>query len=143
MSDHKSKHDARNAGDGKAQSKLSAQSSAREGAAGAAQRLADGIESSPLALVAGGLALGVVAGALLPRSDRERDLLAPVGAKIGGALTAAVAAAREAGQSELDGLGLNRDAARDQVRTLVDGLVKAASTAATAGAQAAAGRAGE
>ena len=137
MSDHKSKHDAKHAGDAKAQPKRPDQSSTREGAA---QRLADGIESSPLALVAGGLALGAVAGALLPRSDRERSLLAPVGAKIGGALTAAVAAAREAGQSELDGLGLNRQTARDQARTLVDGLLKAASTAATAGAQAATGR---
>ena len=143
MSDHKSKHDAKHAGDAKAQTKRPDQASAREGATGAAQRLADGIESSPLALVAGGLALGAVAGAFLPRSDRERSLLAPVGAKIGGALTAAVAAAREAGQSELDGLGLNRQTARDQARTLVDGLLKAASTAATAGAQAATGRTGE
>ncbi|WP_174292907.1 hypothetical protein [Sphingomonas bacterium] len=106
-----------------------------------AQRLAGGVETNPLALVAGGLALGVIAGALLPRSSRERDLLAPVGTKLGGALTAAVAAAREAGQSELDGLGINRDAARDQVKTLVDGLLKAASTAGTAAAQAAVGKA--
>lgn len=101
------------------------------------QRLVGGIESNPLALVAGGLALGVVAGALLPRSDQERDLLAPVGSKLGGALSAAIAAAREAGQSELDGAGINRDAARDQLKTLVDGLLKAASTAGTAAVQAA------
>lgn len=108
---------------------------------GASQRLVAGIEANPLALVAGGLALGVVAGALLPRSQRERDLLSPVGVRLGGALTAAVAAAREAGQSELDGLGINRDAARGQVKTLVDGLLKAASSAGAAGAQAAASKA--
>lgn len=102
-----------------------------------------GLAVNPLALVAGGLALGAVAGALLPRSARERELLAPVGAKLGGSLTAAVAAAREAGQAELAGLGINRDAARDQVKTLVDGLLKAASTAGAAAAQAATGKAGD
>ena len=109
----------------------------------ALQRVVGGIEANPLALVAGGLALGVVAGALLPRSDRERDLLAPVGSKLGGALTAAIAAAREAGQSELDNAGINRDAARDQLQSLVDGLLKAASTAGTAAVQAAGGKVAE
>jgi hypothetical protein len=107
-------------------------------AQGTAQRLIQGIEANPLAVVAGGLALGAVAGAILPRSQRERDLLAPVGVKLGGALTAAVAAAREAGQGELDNAGINRDAARDQVRSLVDGLLKAASSAGTAAVHAAA-----
>ena len=65
-------------------------------------------------------------------------MLSPVGAKLGGAMTAAIAAAREAGQTELDGQGINRDAARDQVKTLVDGLLKAASSAGTAAVQAAA-----
>lgn len=102
-----------------------------------ARRIVPAIEANPIALVAGGLALGVVAGALLPRSERERTLLSPVGAKLGGALTAAVAAAREAGQSELDEQGINRDAARDQVKSLVDGLFKAASSAGSAAVQAA------
>ena len=110
------------------------------GALGRGERLASGIEANPLVLVAGGLALGIVAGALLPRSARERDLLSPVGAKVGGALTAALAAAREAGQAELDELGLNREAARGQVKTLVEGLLHAASTAGAAAAQAATGK---
>ena len=101
------------------------------------RRLAEGIEANPLALVAGGLAFGVVAGALLPRSARERDLLGPVGTKLGDLLSAALAAAREAGQSELDGLGINRDAARDQVKTLIDGLLKAVSSAGSAAVQSA------
>lgn len=106
----------------------------------AARRATAGADANPLALVAGGLALGVIVGALLPRSDRERELLAPVGAKLGTGLTAAVQAAREAGQAELAEAGISRDAARDQVKSLIDGLLKAAGSAGTAAAQAASGK---
>lgn len=104
----------------------------------AVRRAGDGLDANPLAVVAGGLALGAVVGALLPRSERERALLAPVGERVGGAVTAALAAGREAGRTELADLGLNRDAARDQARNVVDGLLKAASTAGSAAARAAA-----
>ena len=63
----------------------------------------------------------------------------PVAAR-GGAVPAGMGAARDAGQSELDNAGINRDAARDQLKTLVDGLLKAASTAGTAAVQAAGGK---
>ena len=137
MADHKHSHDKHQT---RHQGSRAGVEASRGNVADVAHRLAGRIETNPLAVVAGGLAVGVVAGALLPRSQKERELLAPVGVRLGGALTAAVAAAREAGQAELDDAGINRDAARDQVRTLVDGLLKAASSAGTAAAQAAAGR---
>lgn len=105
-----------------------------------ARRATAGADANPLALVAGGLALGVIVGALLPRSERERELLAPVGAKLGTGLTTAVQAACEAGQAELAEAGISRDAARDQVKSLIDGLLKAVSSAGTAAAQAASGK---
>ena len=86
--------------------------------------------------LAGGLALGVLVGALVPRSDREKQLLAPVGKKIGVAAVAALAAAKEAGRGELEELGLTKDAARDQAKSLFKGVVKAASNAGTAAAEA-------
>lgn len=104
----------------------------------AARRTAAGIDGNPVGLLVGGLAVGVIAGALLPRSDRERELLAPVGAKIGAHAKAALEAAREAGQAELDNAGISKDAARDQVRGLLDGLGKAVTSAGTAAAKAAA-----
>lgn len=101
-------------------------------------RATDAAEANPLALVAGGLALGALVGALLPRSERERQLLAPVGAKIGTSFAAALEAAKDAGKAELADAGISRDAARDQVRGLIDGLLKAASSAGSAAAHAAA-----
>ncbi len=110
--------------------------SSRESARDAAHQTADFIEGNPLGALAGGLALGVLVGALVPRSDREKQLLAPVGKKIGVAAVAALAAAQEAGRGELEELGLNQDAARDQAKSLFKGVVKAASNAGTAAAEA-------
>jgi ElaB/YqjD/DUF883 family membrane-anchored ribosome-binding protein len=109
--------------------------SSRDLAADAARRTAAGIDSNPLGVVVGGLALGLVAGALLPRSARERELLAPVGAKLGERARTAFAAAQDAGKAELDNLGISRDAAKDQVRTLFDGVLKAATAAGQAAAK--------
>ena len=105
---------------------------------GAARRAVKGAEANPLLLVAGGVALGAAVGALLPRSERERSLLAPVGQRVGDALAAAIEAGRDAGRSELADSGISREAARDQVRSLFDNLVHAATTAGSAAAHAAA-----
>ena len=103
-------------------------------------RVSGAVDTNPLAVVAGGVALGIVVGALLPRSERERQLLAPVGERIGTGVTAAIDAAKEAGKAELAQAGIGRDAARDQARGLIDGLLKAATSAGTAAAQAASGK---
>lgn len=94
-----------------------------------------GLESSPVGILVGGLAVGLIAGALLPRSQREKDLLAPVGQRIGDTARSAVQAAREAGQAELETRGLTKDGAREQVRGLVEGVVQAVSTAGAAAAK--------
>jgi hypothetical protein len=94
-----------------------------------------GLESNPLGILVGGLAVGVLAGALIPRSQREKDLLAPVGQRIGDRARAAIQAARDAGQTELENRGLTKDGARDQVRGLVEGVFQAVSTAGAAAAK--------
>jgi hypothetical protein len=99
------------------------------------------IESSPLGIVAGGLALGALAGALLPRSDKEKELLAPIGKQLGERVRAATQAARSAGQEEFANLGLTKDGAKDQVKTLFEGVTKALSTAGAAAAKSAANKA--
>jgi ElaB/YqjD/DUF883 family membrane-anchored ribosome-binding protein len=106
----------------------------------AAKRAADGLDANPLGLVVGGLAIGALAGALIPRSAREKELLAPVGKRLGETARAATQAAREAGYAELDQRGLTKHAAKDQARGLLDGLGKAAASAGTAAAQAARGK---
>lgn len=50
--------------------------STRESAATAAARASEGIEANPLAVLAGGIALGAILGALLPKSESEQKVLA-------------------------------------------------------------------
>ncbi len=104
-------------------------------------RAIEGIEANPLAILVGGLAVGALAGALIPRSSREKELLAPVGRQLGTGARAAIAAAKEAGQAELESRGLTADAGREQVRTLLKGFGQVLSTAGAAAAKSATGTA--
>lgn len=113
----------------------------RDAASDAARRTVEGIEANPLGILVGGLAVGVLAGALLPRSDKERELLAPVGKRIGEAARAAIDTARQQGLSELEQRGFTRDAARDQVKNLLGGLGAAVSNAGSAAVASARGKA--
>lgn len=102
----------------------SAYSTARETAASATRRTADGIDGNPMAALVGGLALGAIAGALLPIARQERQLFGNVGRRINDTARQAALAARDAGKDRLDGftdqaLGAVRasaSAAADSVR---------------------------
>lgn len=100
------------------------------GASSRRQRASEGIEKNPLALVAGGVALGVVVGALLPRLAKEKELLAPVGKRIAEGASAAASAARDAGKAEIDALLPQRDAAKDQLGKIIGTAFTAAKDAA-------------
>jgi len=113
-------------------------SHAKHAATDAARRTAQTLESNPLGILVGGLAVGAIAGALIPRSAKEKELLAPVGRQLGERARAAVASARQAGQSELDNLGLSKSAAKDQARSIFTGLAQAVTSAGTAAAKSAA-----
>lgn len=107
----------------------------------AARHAVDGIEANPLGILVGGLAVGVLAGALIPRSAKEKELLAPVGQRLGATARAAVQAAKDAGQTELQSRGLTADAGREQAKTLLAGLGQVLSSAGGAAAKAGAGAA--
>ena len=94
------------------------------------------VEANPIALLAGGIAVGMLAGAFLPHTEQEKKLLGPVGKRLTDTAAGAAQAAREAGKAELDALGLNRDAAHDQVGKVIGGVLKALATAGTAAAEA-------
>lgn len=96
----------------------------------------EGLEQNPLALVAGGVALGVVIGALIPRLQKEKELLAPVGKRIAEGATAAAAAAREAGKAEIDAILPQRDAAKEQIGKIIGSALTAAKEAASTKADA-------
>lgn len=93
----------------------------------AAQRVGKAAEANPLVVVAGGIAIGLAAGALLPRTKRETQLLGPVGKRINSAAAGAAEAAKDAAKAELGAFPLSKQAARAQVGKLLDQVGKAMS----------------
>jgi len=103
----------------------------------AAARATAKAESNPLALLVGGAAVGALAGALIPRSAREKALLKPVGQRLGAVAAAALVAAKDAGRAELDARGLTPDGAKQKARGLFKDIGEAARTAGSAAAESA------
>ena len=115
----------------------STDANSRSSRRGALKRTEDAMEANPLAVLAGGAVIGVLAGAVLPRTRREADLFGKAGKKMTAAATAAAAAARDTGLKELEARGISGKAAKAQVGRLLDGVVEAAGTAGEAAASAA------
>lgn len=102
----------------------------------AGRKASELIEANPLGVLVGGLAVGALVAALLPRSEREKQMLAPVGKRVSATALAAFAAAKEVGRQELDSRGLTPSAAKDQARSLLQEFAKAAGNAGKAAAEA-------
>ncbi|WCT73581.1 hypothetical protein PQ455_18550 [Sphingomonas naphthae] len=100
-------------------------------------KAASGIEANPVIALAGGLALGVIAGALLPRTARETELLGGVGGQINTAAKAAFEAGKAEGKSQIGALGFSGDAAREQVSKLASSAGEVASAIGAAALKAA------
>lgn len=109
--------------------------SARDGATRATRRTADGIDANPLGALVGGLALGALVAAVLPRTRREQEALGDYGRRINETAKEAARAAKEAGKGKLDELGLNADAAKEKLGALASSAGEAVKTSATAAAQ--------
>jgi hypothetical protein len=60
------------------------------------------IDNSPLIALGAGLALGAVLGAVLPASDKERELLGPYGRKLNDAGAGAIDRSREVAKQKFD-----------------------------------------
>ena len=105
---------------------IEAYDSARERAAEAGDKAREGLGNAPLMALGGGLALGAVLAALMPRTRVEDKLLGPVGEKITDGAKAAAEAARDAGREKLTELNITRDAGTSAVQSLFKGLSDAA-----------------
>ncbi len=105
----------------------------------AGRKTSQGIESNPVAAVVGGLAVGAIVAALLPRTSREEELLGGVGRRINDSAREAARAAKEAGRSQLDELGLSRDGLQSKLNEFTDRAVGAVKSSAGAAAGAARG----
>jgi hypothetical protein len=105
----------------------------------AGRKASEGIDSNPVAAVFGGLAIGAIVAALLPRTSREEELLGGVGRKINDSAREAARAAKEAGRGQLDELGLSRDGLQSKLNEFTDRAVGAVKSSAGAAAGAARG----
>jgi hypothetical protein len=103
----------------------------------AGRKTSAGIDSNPVGAVFGGLAIGALVAALLPRTDREDEMLGSVGRKINDTARDAANAAKEAGRGQLDELGLSRDGLRGKLDEFTDRAVGAVKSSAGAAAGAA------
>ena len=92
-----------------------------------------GFALTSIPLAKAGLALGAIAAAFLPRTEKEKQLLGPVGAKVTSRARTAVQAAREAGQNKLGELGINKEAIGGAVKNLATSAAGAAKQAAAGG----------
>lgn len=95
----------------------------------------EGVDKNPLAIVAGGLALGAIVGMLLPKTEREAKVLGKAGKKINETAKRAVDAAKDAGKAKVSEVGLDGDAMRAQFRDLVGKATEAVKAAGKAAAE--------
>ena len=92
----------------------------------ARQKSGNGIAEAPFAALGAGLALGAIIAALLPKTRVEDRLLGPVTDRVTTAGKAAVDAGKVAGRDKLNELNITRDAGKNVVQSLLDGLGAAA-----------------
>ena len=117
--------------------KASAQKAAKSAKATAKKatvRTSQTVESNPLAVVAGGLAIGAIIAALIPRTKREDELVGKVGKSVRATASKAAKTATATAKAQMNELGLNADAAKGQLRDIVSKISEAASSAGAAAA---------
>ncbi len=104
----------------------------RDAAKKAAAKSEETVSNSPLMIVAGGAALGVLIGALLPRSKAEGKYVAGAGRKVNSTVKTAYQAAKDASRDQIAELGFSNDNMRSQIKDLLGKAVEAAKTAIAA-----------
>ncbi len=116
---------------GKAKAESAARAT-RSGAQSAARKTVESVDRNPVAAVLGGLALGAIAAALLPKTQREDKLVGNVGKKVRKTAADARAVATKTAKEKLDNLGVNGEAAKSQLRDLIGKIGEAAQSAGSA-----------
>jgi hypothetical protein len=129
--------DRANAAYGTAREKGSAAyDTARTRAAQGRDKAAATLDENPVAALVGGLALGALVAALLPRGRREAELLSSVGGRISETSRRVANAARDSARESIDNYGLTGDSALEKVTSLFENATKAASSIGTAAREA-------
>ncbi len=104
----------------------------RDAAKKAVAKSEETLSNSPLAIVAGGAALGILVGMLLPKSKAEEKYVGGAGRKINETAKTAYQAAKDASRDQIGELGLSNDNMRSQFKDLFGKAIEAAKTAMAA-----------
>lgn len=91
---------------------------ARERAGSALDSTRKELDANPVAFLIGGVAIGALLAALLPRTRREAELLGDLGRRLNDSARGAARSARAAGIAKVDELGIIPEAARKRVKEL-------------------------
>lgn len=92
----------------------------------------DSFEQNPFLGALVGIAAGAIVGALLPRTQRENELLGETRDRLADAARSAARAAADASKQQLDELGLNADAAKAKLAEVGEQAKQVARTAGQA-----------
>ena len=109
----------------------------RGNVADAGRKAKDSLSEAPLLALAGGIAAGAIIAALLPRTERETQLVGPTAKRLKSTIKSAAEAARETGSAELKNVGISREKGEQTLRTLLQGVGDAAKASAEAAVAAA------
>ncbi len=102
----------------------------------AKHKTAETVDSNPLAMVAGGIALGAIVASLLPKTEGEKKILGGAGRKINETAKTAAKAAKTAGAAHMADVGLNSENLREQARDIFQKGYETAKTATKAAKEA-------
>jgi hypothetical protein len=111
---------------------IEAYEEARDSLASGGRQVRDSLADAPLIALAGGIAAGAIIAALLPRTQRETELVRPTAKRVRDTARAAYDAARETGSTKLEEAGISRDRGKATLQSLIDGISEAAKASAGA-----------
>jgi len=111
---------------------IEAYEEARDSLGDGGRQVRDSLAEAPLIALAGGIAAGAIIAALLPRTERETQLVRPTAKRVRETAKAAYDAARETGSTKLEEAGISRDRGKATLQSLIDGIADAARASAGA-----------
>lgn len=116
---------------------IEAYEQARDNMGDAGRKARDSLSESPLLALAGGIAAGAILAALLPRTDKETELVGPTAKRLKSTVKTAAEAARDTGVEHLKDIGISREKGEQTLRSLIQGVGDAAKASAEAALEAA------
>lgn len=116
---------------------IEAYEQARGNVSDAGNKARDSLTEAPLLALAGGIAAGAIIAALLPRTEKETELVAPTAKRLKTTVKSAADAARETGAARLKDVGISKEKGEQTLRSLLQGVGDAAKASAEAALEAA------